>query len=360
MVNVWCVDVVEVKESVSDYMHFLECSSLGNAFQSGQFYGLWRKIGWDPFVLTVVNGENCYGGLLAYVPHSIPVISQFFLRAFVYFGPLVEPPNNTKVLDLLLSSLCVKAKRQGAMRIDVRAPILFPQQHEVFSRNGFVRYDVGGEYSVHINLRKEVDVLWKDVKSGCRKRIKRAIRKGIVVKKVETGQELKEFYQIYLMTARRRDFFPYPFRFFEVLWNQLEPRGFAQLLIALNNRSVIAGRVNVKFRGKVTTFISCSLKESWNLNPNHALLWHSVVKSKEENAHTFSIMHLQSSKPKASNEIDYYTFKTSFGGSLVKESAFYYGVVSPVKFHLFRGISNLLEKQAQVLQRIRYSARLKN
>ncbi|MDH5266415.1 MAG: peptidoglycan bridge formation glycyltransferase FemA/FemB family protein [Candidatus Bathyarchaeota archaeon] len=351
---------MEVKESVSDYMRFLECSSLANAFQSRQFCELWRKIGWDPFVLGVVNGENCYGGLLAYVPHSIPVVSQFFLRTFVYFGPLVEPRNNPKVLDLLLSSLCVKAKRQGAMRIDVRAPILFPQQDEVFLRNGFVRYDVGGEYSVHINLRKEVDALWSDVKSGCRKRIKRAIRKGIVVRKVETVRELKEFYQIYLTTARRRSFFPFPFQFFEVLWTQLEPRGLAQLLIALNNMSVIAGRVNVKFRGKVTTFISCSLKEFWKLNPNHALLWHSIVKSKEENAHTFSIMHLQSSKPKSSDAIDYHTFKTSFGGSLVKESAFYYRVVSPVKFHLFRGISSLLEKQVQNLQRIRYFARLKN
>ena len=353
-------NLMEVTESVSDYKCFSENSSLLNVFQSLEFLQLWRKIGWNPFVLTAVNGKNRYGGLLAYVPHSIPIISQFFLRIIVYFGPILEPRNNPEVLDLLLDSLCTKARQQGAMRVDVRAPILFPNQDEVFAQNGFVKFNPGGEYSIRINLRKRIDALWNEVKSGCRKRIKRAIRKGILVKRIETLQELREFYQMYLMTARRRDFFPYPFRFFKVAWERLEPQGLAQLFIVSYNQSVIAGRINVRFGGKVTTFISCSLKEFWHLNVNHMLLWHSIIRSKEENAEIFTIIHLQHSKPKNPNEIDYYTFKTSFGGSLVKESAFYYRVVSPMKFQLLRGISNLLEKYAQNLQRIRYLARLKN
>ena len=350
---------MKVQESVSDYDYFIKRSLLGNIFQTREYYEVLKEIGWDPFVLTVMDGKECYGGLIAYSPISVPVVSRFFHRVFVYFGPVIQAKDG-RVLRLLLEHLNLKAKQMGAIRVDIRTPLPFPQQHKIFAQQNFERYDAGGDYSILIDLTKDSNTLWYGLKKTFRKRIRKALKEGVYLKKVEAPEELHSLYQIYLNTSKRRKFFPYPFAFFKALWSQLEPRGFAQFLIALYKKQVIAGMINMVYKGKVTTFISGSLRRFWKLNPNHVLQWHSIVRSKKDlHAHTFDICHLPATKTKSQNKIDYYTFKTSFGGSLVKESSFYYKITSRFRYSLFRSINGFSENLVQNLARERHSTNWK-
>ncbi len=350
---------MKVQESVSDYDYFIKHSPLGNIFQTREYYEVLKDSGWDPFVLAVMDGKKCYGGLIAYSPISVPVASRFFCRTSVYFGPVIQT-NEDRVLELLLEHLGLKAKQKGAIRVDIGPPLPFPQQYEIFKQQNFVRYDLDGDYSILIDLTKDLRELWSELKKTFRKRIRKALKEGVCLKKVETLEELHSLYQIYLSTSKRRKFFPYPFTFFKALWSRLEPRGSAHFLIAVYKKQTIAGMINMAYKGKVTTFISGSSERFWKLNPNHALQWYSIEQSKEDlHAHTFDICHLPATKPNSKNKIDYYTFKTSFGGSLIKERSFYYKITSRWRYNLFGSIDKFSENLVQNLQRIRHSADLK-
>lgn len=342
-------------EFLSDYTDFIKRSPVGNIFQTQEYFNILKAIGWNPFALAVVDGDHCRGVLIGYSPIGIPVISRVIRNIFVYLGPVVQN-EDTESLKLLLGNLVRKAKQMNAIRIFLRTPFPFPQQYRIFTEQDFVKHDVGGEYSVLIDLTKELDVLWSQVKKTFRKRIRQARKKGVYLKKIETLEELFAFYQIYLNTSKRRQFFPYPFTFFEALWSQLQPKELGQFLLAIYNGKIIAGMINLAFNGKVMTFISGSLPKYWNLNPNHMLQWYSIEQSKEGlHAHTFDIFHVTATKPKLSNDIDYYTFKTSFGGQLVKESSFYFRTISHFRHNLYRIMTEFSSDLFQPFARRRHS-----
>lgn len=328
---------MKVTNSIDAYQSLLDRSSLGNFFQSPIFYGILREIGWKPLVLTAMEENVCIGGALVYIPQRIRFSKSFSPMAVVRMGPIVQNP---EALDVLLDSFEREIKKLGAIKTDIIAP--FPCHHQVFSRKDYVVQRKGGEYSVKINLNNSTEKLWSDIKKGCRKRIKKTLKMGTKVKDVESEEELKEFYKIYLGTSKRRGFFPYPYRLFKELWKYSLKNKITQFLIAVHKRKIIAGKINIQYFGKVTSFISCSIKPSWNLNPNHLLMWSSITRSKEEKAKFFDIWYLPNKK-EANRKIDYYTFKTSFGGKIVRTNIFYYKTFCPLRCHAHGVITKLLE-----------------
>jgi len=334
---------MEVKQSIFGLERLNDQMPTGNIFQSREFYEIYRQIGWNPFALVVAEGRKHLGGLLCHIPKGSFYVSRLFPWIFVDSGPILDRDSGIQILDLLLKSLDVSARRYGGTRVDIRAPFPFPEQYEIFRRNSYGRRDSDGEYSVLIDLTKDLDDLWKDLKRGCRKRIKASIRNRVHVENVETLQDLKSLYQIYLTTAKRRLFIPYPFSFFRTMWIRLKPKRLAQFFLAWHEGKPIAGRINVIHNGKVTTFISCSLSEFWKLSPNHILMWHSICRSKEDvRARMFDIFHLPCKKD-AEGKVDYYTFKTSFGGTLIRESSYYFRIISQSKYRLVQGMTKNLE-----------------
>ena len=193
-----------------------------------------------------------------------------------------------------------------------------------------------------IDLAKDENTLWKEMKKFARQNVKKAIQRNVKIREVANEQELRSFHQIYLHTAERRDFIPYSFSFFNALRSKFQPKGIAKFFLAWHGKKPIAGILNVVYNGQSVPFIAASLKDYWKLSPNHLLFWHSICWSKvEAKAQTFKLYHLPKSKcPK--NGIDYYSFKTCFGGDLVRECSFYYKVISPLKLQLLEKVSRLL------------------
>lgn len=314
---------------------------MGNFFQSPEFYEVLNLANQHPFVVTVSERE-CMAGLLAYTLPESSLVSQFFPSLMVYYGPILTKDTNSNSLDTLLSNLDSEARKRGAVRVDIRTPFPACTLNNVFEQNGYVRYDPGGEYSVIIDLTKDENTLWEEMKKFARQNIKKAIRRNVKIKEVANEQELRSFHQIYLHTAERRDFIPYSLSFFNALKLKLQPKGIAKFFLAWHGEKPIAGILNIVYNGHFVPFIAASLKDYWKLSPNHLLFWHSICWSKvETKAQTFKLYHLPKSKyPK--NGIDYYTFKTCFGGDLIRECSFYYKVISPLKLQLLERVSSLL------------------
>jgi len=315
-------------------------SPMGNFFQSPEFYEVLKLANQNPFVVTA-NERECIAGLLAYTSPEAPLISQFFPCLTVYYGPILAKDANPNAVDTSLRNLDSEARKQGVVRVDIRTPFPPNTLNDVFEQNGYVGYDPGGEYSVIINLGKDEDTLWKEMKKFARQKVKKAIQRNVKIKEVANEQELRSFHQIYLHTAERRDFIPYSFSFFNALRSKLQPKGIAKFFLAWHGEKPIAGILNVVYGGQSVPFIAASLNDYWKLCPNHLLFWHSICWSKvEAKAQTFKLYHLPKSKCRK-NGIDYYTFKTCFGGDLIRECSFYYKVISPLKLQLLEKVGRL-------------------
>jgi len=193
---------------------------------------------------------------------------------------------------------------------------------------------VKGEYSVFIDLQKDMDTLWKGMKRFAKRSIKKAIDKGVRVRNVETEMELHQFFNVYRQTAARRGFYPFPYRLFSALWTQLEPKGLVKFFVAWLGKQPIGGILNTFYEKESVPYIACSLKRFWDYCPNHLLFYHSLKWSKEvADSSTFKVYHLPSKRERGQG-IDYYTFKTCFGGDLVEERTIYHKIIAPTRFRL--------------------------
>lgn len=351
-----------VQESIEGLEKLNKASPMGNIYQSHAFYEAYRKIGWNSFPLEVLNDGECLGGLIGYVPNYVPFFWRLTKTIFVYFGPVLkETPGKTRCcqrgfpcqnlpLIQLLRSLDIKAKALKAARVEIRTPFPYPSKCYSFEKLGYIRSGVEGEYAAKIDLRKSRKNLQSEVHRSCRKNIKNALKKGVEVREVESLADLKQFHWVYLETAKRRGFFPYPFQFFEILWRELKPKGMAQFLTAYYHDIPIAMRFNTLYNRKASTFVSGSLEEFWHLNPTHLITWHSILYNKEQtDAISFYVTYIP--LVNAPSKINYLAFKTSFGGELVHECSFYKKTFSPLRFHLIRTfggyVNNLLGHPAQ-------------
>jgi lipid II:glycine glycyltransferase (peptidoglycan interpeptide bridge formation enzyme) len=177
-----------------------------------------------------------------------------------------------------------------------------------------------------------------------RRSIKKAVEKGAEVRGIETEQELHEFHRIYLDTSTRRGFNPLPYRLFKELWTQLEPRGLVKFFIVFWRKRPIAGILNTFYQEQSVPYVACSLSRFWNLHPNHLLFWRSIEWSKEvAGSSILNIWHLPQKKDQTES-VDYYTFKTSFGGILIEECAFYHKIVSRTRFKIFQLLNSSLPR----------------
>jgi len=320
-------------------------SAEGNFFQSLDFLEALQKAGWKTEYLKA-RTDDCEASVLAFAPSHVPIYHRLLPTYRVLYGPCVRKATATSdsaALSLLLRELCRRVRKSGAMLLTIATPFPFPYAYRAFREAGFTRVLLGYEYTVFIDLEKDLKTLWGNMKRFARRSIKKAVEKGLEVREVETEAELEEFYRIYASTALRRGFQPFPFRFFDTMWNQLEPRGRAKFFMVWLERKPIGGILNTFYGAESVPYIACSLKDFWHYHPNHVLFWHSIKWSKDAvGSKVFKLYHLPSGKVNG-NGIDYYTFKTCFGGHLAEERAFYHNILSPTRYRLSQNIQRILK-----------------
>lgn len=331
---------MKTRITIRDLERLNKQSPMGNFFQSHEFYSVLNSANLHPFAITAPESART-AGLLAYTSPDSPLVFKFFPSLKVYYGPILAKDANSNAVDALLRDLDFEARKRGAIRVDIRTPFSPGILNNVFERNGYNRFDPGGEYSIIIDLAGNENTLWKGMKRIARRNIRRAIRSKIAIKEVSNEKELRSFYRIYLHTAERRDFTPYSFSFLSALRSKLQPKGITKFFLAWHDEKPIAGILNTVYNRQSVPFIAGSLRDYWKLCPNHLLVWHSICWSKHEaEAQTFKLYHLpKSESPK--NGIHYHSFKTCFGGDLIRECSFYYKVISPLKLQLLKKINRL-------------------
>jgi peptidoglycan pentaglycine glycine transferase (the first glycine) len=330
---------MKIDETLETYMQLGNDKQMSHIFQTPIFFEVLKRSNQRPFTLAAVKEGKVLGGLLGYFGKTSRIASFMFSRLIVFEGPVVVAKAGGDVFEFLLENLKEKARKLNSMIIE----IVIPKGDAKFTldKTGCKQYYSGGEHSAVIDLSKDQQTLWMNLRRDCRKNIRIALRKGVEVKELNKTEDLELFYQIYLETARRRKFHPYRFSFFEAIWNVLKPEKMADFFIASVKGVPIAGRLNLTWASKTRTFISCSLDSFWKFHPNHLLAWQTMLSAKKQNRSRYFVFeHLPKSK-NGQRAIDYFTFKTGFGGQLIKERTYCRMVISSNRYKLFQVLDGI-------------------
>ena len=86
-----------------------------------------------------------------------------------------------------------------------------------------------------LDVRDQLDNLWKRTHDSFKSAVKQGEKSGITVKRC-SHEDLKEFYKLHLQLRKKKyRIFPQPYRFFENMWQQYMEKGQGMLLGAFDN-----------------------------------------------------------------------------------------------------------------------------
>ena len=193
-------------------------------------------------------------------------------------------------------------------------------------------YRYSPSYCFMLPLDKSLGLISKNLRKDARRSIKKAEKKNLEVKEIQTVDEVKTYHEIHLETCLRTDMPSNPLAYYETLWKYFGDKGILKAFLARSKEEVVAGIMFFAYKGLAYTWDSCSMTDWLHARPNHFLRWEAIKWAKHNGFKMFGIggvrpymMGKKDTKPKGIFE-----FKKSFGGELVEEPAGI-KVHSPVK-----------------------------
>ena len=172
--------------------------------------------------------------------------------------------------------------------------------------------------------------------------VNKAKRQGVFMRPVSDKGELERWYNLYLILMRRHAVPPRPLRFFERLWDELQPLGMMELVSAdLGDPDVyedetdstrapanaapgkmVSGSIQVQFGHTAFWAFTGSTEDSTRLHVNDLTLWHCMHESCRQGYDWFDLGEV------AENHPELVQFKAKWGTLLKPMYRYYYPALS--------------------------------
>ncbi len=188
------------------------------------------------------------------------------------FATLSDPLVNTQEdMNAILNEIIKLKNRISTSYIEIRC-----LQSRFLNYNGDFLKDLTYKHH-YLFLDKNIEEIKKSFHRSCvRQRISRAEKSGLTIREGENYEDLRIFYDLYLLTRKRLLLPPQPFKFFIALWNNFWPGKRIQLLFAEKNRKPLASLLLFKFKKRVSAEY-IGYDNTYNeLSANHFLFWHAI------------------------------------------------------------------------------------
>ena len=106
--------------------------------------------------------------------------------------------------------------------------------------------------------------------------VNKARREGVVVRDATSLDDVRRFYELYLLVMRHHTVPPRPLRLFTAMWEQLRPRGMMRLLLAERDGALLAGSIVVTLGTTAFYLFNGVRRDAFALRPNDVLQWHAI------------------------------------------------------------------------------------
>jgi peptidoglycan pentaglycine glycine transferase (the first glycine) len=248
---------------------------------AGQFEqtSAWAKAksiyGWRPIRLTVHQDGQLLGGAQI-LCRRLPLFGKI---GYVSKGPVLGPSCQPEMVHRLLSDLHRIARQERILFLLAQPPDDGHALEGLLSNSGFRVDDTVGMITAttKIDLRPDVDAIFKNMESSNRKFIRRGQRAGVQVREGARG-DIDLFFHLMSQSCRHQGVAPNPSvpDFIRALWGAFEPSGHVKLLFAEYKGAIVSGLFLIPFGDTVRAW-----KMGWSgghpeVRPNQFLHWEAM------------------------------------------------------------------------------------
>lgn len=128
-----------------------------------------------------------------------------------------------------------------------------------------------------LDLRPDLDCLWAGIDDSTHRAIRKSQRAGLVIRKAESEQELRAFFDMHLRIRKYKlGLLAQPFRFFQNIWRQFVDAHHGFLLLALYQDKIVAGDFFLEWKDTLYYKFNASLPADLSHRPNDILIWEGI------------------------------------------------------------------------------------
>jgi len=281
------------------------------------FYHLWewgdvlcKTYRYQRYYFAVKRGEEIVGVLpLIYIRSRIFADKLVSLPFAEYGGPLLANSIDSSDVKLTLAifskRLSALARVLGVDYVELRQP-KFPLS--LMFRTSVFR-PMRRYLTFEVDLTKGESELWRSLDKKCRNAIRKAMKSGVRIKKVDFD-DIGQYYRLHLDTENRHGSPPHSKAFFENVFDMFKRKGL-HMTLALSDGKAIGGIIVFYLGNKLYWFNNVMDRKYSRLNPTNLLLWHLIKWGMEND---FATLDLGQTRPEDGG---IYHFKSGWAGCKV-------------------------------------------
>jgi lipid II:glycine glycyltransferase (peptidoglycan interpeptide bridge formation enzyme) len=264
-----------------EWADFVGASPYGDVLQCLE-WGAVKKPLWQPIPLAIRDKDS--GALKA----SALVLKRKLgrLNRSIFYlprGPIVDWADHATA-RAILHRVKAEARRHRAILIKVDPCVprfADPGARKILGEMGFVpspdAQNAFGGTQPRFNMKLDISGSDEEVQARFHQKwrynTRLAGRKGIVVREVESRDDIGAFHELYRITAERDGFTGRPLKYFQGLWDALVPPGLARFFLTEHEGKPLSGAVCFALGAQCWYVYGASSNESRKLMPNHAMQW---------------------------------------------------------------------------------------
>jgi hypothetical protein len=262
------------------WMPFLQEHSHASIFHTaGWLEALRRTYGYEPvaFTRSAPGAELRDAIVFCRVKSWLTGCRMVSLPFSDHCQPLLEGEESFQPLLLLLG-------REKCDYVEIR-----PLQWPLSATGGNVLRPPGKQFCFHqLSLQPDLAALFRGFhRSSVQQNIKRAERQGLSYEEGRSGELLRKFYHLQLITRRRQQLPPQPFAWFRNLAACLGDK--LTVRVASKDSCPVASILTLQHGRTLVYKYGCSDKQFSNLGGMHWLLWRAIQDAKSEGFQEFDL-----------------------------------------------------------------------
>ncbi len=295
-----------------------------NIFQSELWQKYYEAVGYKCFSINFDNNNV--------LVIKIPLYRQ---KSYLYCprGPFCSKEN----WHIFMRKLKTVARKENCVFVRVE-PYMVP--NNIIGKLGLRRVDRFSPMSRQhsplatqiLEIGKSEELLLREMKPKWRYNIKLALKKGVLVRKSNSKQDLKAFYQLSLgLKERGYTGFSYEHyeKMFEALGNNIN------MFVAEYEKEILAVLV-VVFFGKSAIYLhGASSDNKRDLMPNHLAQWEAILEAKKRGCTIYDFWGISEKGAENERWAGITRFKKGFGGEPVIFLGIYDGIFQKFWYNLF-------------------------
>jgi len=287
----------------------------GEIFQNDEYASLYAKH--RKYTVTKILENTCF--LM-----KIPIVG--IVKAKVYY-------NNGNVNEFI----------DECYRLSEENNIPHIEIHTSITDKAFLQFPSEDSGTYVINLREDIETIWKKLNKKARNQIRQAKKNNVEVVISDTENDFVEWWNIYSNTANRKKFVSESYYLTKELF---EKKQISRLFIAIIDKKIISGNQILLSNTGVIWKLGGSNHQYSKYRPNHLLQW-EIIKWAQKQGYSYFDMGgaLPSRYDKNSNLINEghgegpSAFKKKFGGDY-RDIYKYQIITNNTKYRIIKALIN--------------------